>query len=141
MLKHKSEQSLAEELFQNIKDRQTFIEVIKQVIKSKRLYVNKMLYNRNILRDIGYSYTPVLNPASKELARKARDRYTRRQPQVSIIDFPIIEEKSKKRKSSKRCIELFNMSKKVKKGYDKTTEEIEYERYKNELTFTPKINL
>jgi len=125
----------------------------------QRFYMNKMLHSSRPKIVEEHLYKPKLNPVSIKLAEKSRDRriasssgkFPKRN--MTIMDLlPMIKKEETKnantqRKYSTKGISgkdksetLFNRSKKLRRVYDKTTEEVEYEKSKNELTFTPKIS-
>eukprot|EP00826_Nyctotherus_ovalis_P062675 TRINITY_DN9114_c0_g1_i11.p1 TRINITY_DN9114_c0_g1~~TRINITY_DN9114_c0_g1_i11.p1 ORF type:complete len:185 (+),score=47.84 TRINITY_DN9114_c0_g1_i11:113-667(+) len=130
----------------------------------QRFYMNKMLHSGRQKAAEEYSYKPKLNPATVKLAKKSRERQRqvvsssgkalKNNATVTDLLTMVRREDSqsesmqeiRRRYSAKGIVGkekselLFNRSKKLRRPYDKTTEEVEYEKAKNDLTFTPKIS-
>jgi hypothetical protein len=127
----------------------------------QRFYMNKMLYRKKKKSIIEPSYTPTLNPNSIILAERSRERKRLLMQTTGDVEESknaITEMLLNLRKSIRnqeealnrskttrnntmkdKCISLYKLSRTIRRQFDRTTEEVEYEKAKNELTFSPKV--
>eukprot|EP00826_Nyctotherus_ovalis_P006834 TRINITY_DN11666_c0_g2_i1.p1 TRINITY_DN11666_c0_g2~~TRINITY_DN11666_c0_g2_i1.p1 ORF type:complete len:147 (+),score=39.18 TRINITY_DN11666_c0_g2_i1:42-482(+) len=134
--------------------------------KFQRFYMNKMLYYRQKKTFKEPSHIPTLNPVSIVLAEKSRERkkqimQTARnvgENKATITELLLALGKSTKVQEDEevkelntsrltrnhfgkdKCASLYKLSRTLRRQFDKTTEEVEYEKAKNELTFSPRIS-
>jgi len=127
----------------------------------QRFYMNKMLYHKRKKNIIEPSYTPTLNPNSIALVEESRERKKLlmqttgnvEENKNTIADMLLTLRKSIKDQEEtlnssriarnntgkNKCLSLYKLSRTIRRQFDKTTEEVEYEKAKNELTFSPRV--
>ena len=127
----------------------------------QQFYLNKMLFTSRGNTDPRYTFRPTLNEKSIKLAERSRekrkyclnDSSKKKDKTLTMLKLLTLAKQqirsNSQRKNNKSlntslgrdvCLSLYNKSKKNRRRYDKSTEEIEYEKFKNELTFTPTIH-
>ena len=129
--------------------------------KFHTFYMNKMLYSTREVTTKEFPYAPSLNPNSIKLAEKSREKRRKmlniEERNLTITDMlSIVKRKydesnqkdngglyssrsEKKLLGMNKSLSLYKLSRVAKKQVGKTTEELEYEKAKNDLTFTPRI--
>jgi hypothetical protein len=151
----------------NVKSLSKINFILPKNIKTKyqRFNVNRVssMFNKKPTNQ-KVNFNPVINPTSYRLAKNRKIKQSllgsdekncsrkeledlsnvANREQLECTFTPQVNNYSHKINSASyqkdRCLDLFNQAKSADKRFDKSTEEVEYEKSKQELTFAPSVS-